>query len=391
MSLTIKKFNKPLTHLASFHEVVRFFTPNWFAVTMGTGVLALVLAQVATPNSLLLTLARLLWAMNIALFSVFTLLYLGRWLLYPQEAYKIFEHPQMSMFLGTIPMGLATIINGFISFGLPVFGSLAVDIAHQLWRVDAILAIACGIGLPLFMFTRQSHQLSSMTGLWLLPIVAAEVAAASGWIVAPHVSDPAQQQTMVIFSMVLWAFSVPVALSLLAILLLRMALHKLPPVALSATTWLALGPIGTGSLGMFLLSQQSTLLASNPIFEPFSQVISGFGWIMGILLWGFGAWWLLLAQGITCHYVKQGIPFNLGWWGYTFPLGVFTLATFKLAQLTAFPFFSILAIALLVLLSGIWALVMMKTTRGAWSGKLFFAPCLQESKPINKEPEEKLL
>lgn len=390
MSLTIKNFNKPLTHLASFHEVVRFFTPNWFAVTMGTGVLALVLAQVATPDSFVMTLARLLWAINIALFSVFTLLYLGRWLLYSQEATKIFSHPQMSMFLGTIPMGLATIINGFISFGLPILGNAAVDIAYQLWRVDAFLAIACGVGLPLFMFTRQSHQLSSMTGLWLLPVVAAEVAAASGWIIAPYVTDPAQQQMMVIFSMVLWAFSVPVALSLLAILLLRMALHKLPPVALSATTWLALGPIGTGSLGMFLLSQQSRLLASNPIFEPFSHVMTGFGWIMGILLWGFGAWWLLLALGVTCHYLKQGIPFNLGWWGYTFPLGVFTLATFKLAQLTTFPFFSALAIVLLILLSGIWILVMAQTLRGAWSGKLFFAPCLQESKTFNKETEGKL-
>ncbi|WKX26750.1 TDT family transporter [Tatumella ptyseos] len=390
MSQIIKNLNKPLTHLTSFQEVVRFFTPNWFAVTMGTGVLGLILAQVASPDSLILTLARTLWVINIGFFTLFTLLYVSRWILFPQEATKIFSHPQMSMFLGTIPMGLATIINGFISFGLPILGNAAVDIAYQLWRVDAFLAIACGVGLPLFMFTRQSHQLSSMTGLWLLPVVAAEVAAASGWIIAPYVTDPAQQQMMVIFSMVLWAFSVPVALSLLAILLLRMALHKLPPVALSATTWLALGPIGTGSLGMFLLSQQSRLLASNPIFEPFSHVMTGFGWIMGILLWGFGAWWLLLALGVTCHYLRQGIPFNLGWWGYTFPLGVFTLATFKLAQLTTFLFFSALAIVLLILLSGIWILVMALTLRGAWSGKLFFAPCLQESKTFNKETEGKL-
>ncbi|MBT0730594.1 TDT family transporter [Rosenbergiella nectarea] len=391
MSLTIKNLKKPFYHLASFHEVVRFFTPNWFAVTMGTGILALVLAQVALPASLLLTLARALWALNIGLFSLFTLLYLGRWLLYPQEAYKIFGHPQMSMFLGTIPMGLATIINGLISFGVPLFGYVAVDIAQQLWKIDVFLAIGCGIGVPFFMFTRQSHQLSSMTGLWLLPIVAAEVAAASGWIIAPHLIDPIQQQAMVITSMILWAFSVPVALSLLAILLLRMALHKLPPVALSATTWLALGPIGTGSLGMFLLSQQSILLTSNSIFGPYSHVVAGFGWIMGILLWGFGAWWLLLALGITCHYLRQGLPFNLGWWGYTFPLGVFTLATFKLAQLTNLSIFSTLAIGLLVLLSGIWTLVMTKTVRGAWSGKLFFAPCLQESQALNKEAEEKLL
>lgn len=384
MSLIIQKLNKPFYHLTSVTEVIRFFTPNWFAVTMGTGVLALALAQVATSGSPLFTIARALWAINIALFVLFTVFYGSRWIFYPREASKIFDHPQMSMFLGTIPMGLATIINGLVSFGRPTFGANAIGIAHQLWQIDALLAVACGVVLPFFMFTRQSHQLSSMTGLWLLPIVGAEVAAASGWILAPHLVDAAQQQTMVILSMLLWAFSVPIALSLLAILLLRMALHKLPPVALSASTWLALGPIGTGALGMFLLSQQSTLLANNPIFGSFSHVISGFGWVMGILLWGFGAWWFLLALGITGYYSKQGIPFNLGWWGYTFPLGVFTLATFKLAQLTAISFFSTLAIVFLVLLTCVWGVVMLKTIKGAWSGRLFFAPCLQESKPLNE-------
>ncbi len=36
---------KPLAHLSHPREVIRQFTPNWFAATMGTGVLALALAQ----------------------------------------------------------------------------------------------------------------------------------------------------------------------------------------------------------------------------------------------------------------------------------------------------------------------------------------------------------
>ena len=35
---------RPFSRLASPREVVRQFTPNWFAATMGTGVLALALA-----------------------------------------------------------------------------------------------------------------------------------------------------------------------------------------------------------------------------------------------------------------------------------------------------------------------------------------------------------
>lgn len=50
----------------------------------------------------------------------------------------------------------------------------------------------------------------------------------------------------------------------------------------------------------------------------------------GLVLWGFGLWWLALATAITLRYFHAGVPFNLGWWGYIFPLGVYTVATFRL-------------------------------------------------------------
>ncbi len=78
MSLTLKNSYKLFGHLGSLTEIIRFFTPNWFAVTMGTGVLALVFAQTTTANTPLFTLARTLWGINIGLFLLFILLYAGR-------------------------------------------------------------------------------------------------------------------------------------------------------------------------------------------------------------------------------------------------------------------------------------------------------------------------
>ena len=42
---------KPFSHLQHPREVIRQFTPNWFAATMGTGVLALALAQLPGRKS----------------------------------------------------------------------------------------------------------------------------------------------------------------------------------------------------------------------------------------------------------------------------------------------------------------------------------------------------
>ncbi len=35
------------------------------------------------------------------------------------------------------------------------------------------------------------------------------------------------------------------------------------------------------------------------------------------------------------------MPFNLGWWGFSFPLGIYSLATLALAHVTYFVFFSV--------------------------------------------------
>ena len=87
-------------------------------------------------------------------------------------------------------------------------------------------------------------------------------------------------------------------------------------------------------------------------------------------------WWLLLGVLITLRYLRDGLPFNIGWWGYTFPVGVYAVATLRLGSglhlgpMTAF------GGVLVVALAAMWGVVAARTVAGAWSGKLFVAPCL---------------
>lgn len=373
---SVKSGIRPLGHLQHPREVIRQFTPNWFAATMGTGVLALALAQLPIEVSGQRAFAEGLWLFNILLFAVFSLLYGARWVLFFHEARRIFGHSTVSMFFGTIPMGLATIINGFLLFGVPRWGDGAVQVAEVLWWIDVAMSLACGVLIPYMMFTRQEHSIDQMTAVWLLPVVAAEVAAASGGLLAPHLLDSPMQFNVLITSYVLWAFSVPVAFSILVILLLRMALHKLPHENMAASSWLALGPIGTGALGMLVLGADSPAIFAANGFAGIGEIASGLGLIAGIILWGFGLWWMLMAVLITLRYLRRGIPFNLGWWGYTFPLGVYSLATLKLGSTLHLGFFSGFGLVLVALLAVLWLIVGSKTLRGAYKGELFVSPCL---------------
>ncbi len=202
---------KPLSRLDRPLEMVRQFTPNWFAATMGTGVLALVLPQIGVVGPALRPPGEGLWWFDVGLFIVFSGLYAARWALFGHEARRIFGHSVVSMFIGTIPMGLATILNGALAFALPRFGSGVVPVVEALWWLDVAIAVACGVGIPYLMFTRQEHRIDEMTAVWLLPVVAAEVAAATGGLLAPHRLGADHQFAVLTTSYALWAYSVPVA------------------------------------------------------------------------------------------------------------------------------------------------------------------------------------
>lgn len=374
-TLALRQGCKPFRHLDRPLEVIRQFTPHWFAVTMGTGILALALA--AFPLSLpgLHALAEGLWLFNALLFSLFAGLYAARWLLFYHEAREIFAHATVSMFIGTIPMGLATLINGLLLFGLPRWDEAVLPLALGLWWLDAAMALACGVLIPYLMFTRQAHRIDQMTAVWLLPVVAAEVAAASGGLLVPHLAA-SEQFTVLVASYVLWAYSVPVALSLLVILLLRLALHKLPPANMAASSWLALGPIATGALDLLVLGTAAPKVFAAHGLAGIGEIVQGLGVLGAVLLWGLGLWWLALAVLVTQRQARDGMPFNLGWWGFTFPLGVYALTTLRLGEALAAPFFTGLGTVLVVLLALLWTLVASRTLAGAYQGSLFVSPCI---------------
>jgi tellurite resistance protein TehA-like permease len=95
----------------------------------------------------------------------------------------------------------------------------------------------------------EETQLSSMTAVWLLPIVSCIVSASSGAIVAEVLPNPQYALWTVITCYILWGIGLPLALMVMVIYLARLALHKLPPKAVIVSVFLPLGPLGQGGLG----------------------------------------------------------------------------------------------------------------------------------------------
>ncbi len=368
---------KPFTQLGQRHNLIRQFTPNWFTVSMGTGVVALIVSEFPMLKAFTWQLGTGLWYFNILLFVLFTVLYGLRWAFYPHEAKQIFQHPSMSLFLGTIPMALATILNGFLKYGQPIYGDIAVQIAQTLWYADIVLALLVAWAVPFAMYRHQEHALQQMTAVWLLPIVACEVAASSGGLLLGHLPADTHAVAILLGSYVLWGVSVLPAFAILTILMLRLVLHKLPEKELAVSSWLALGPIGTAALALLVLGHQAPTLMASLGLAQLGQLFQQAGILASLILLGFGLWWLGIAVLTTLHHAKQDLPFNLGWWGLTFPLGVYTLAILTLAQQLNLAFLYAVGYAFAAILMLLWSLVATKTAHGFYQGHLFFSPCLK--------------
>ncbi|ENV58921.1 MULTISPECIES: TDT family transporter [Acinetobacter] len=379
--------NQPFYKIESKINIIRHFTPNWFTVTMGTGVVALIISELPFLHSQLYALGTVLWLINIVLFITFSILYALRWIFFYQEAKLILKHSSMLFFLGAIPMGLATIINGCLKYGIMMFGNdnHIVAIAQNLWYLDAVLAFLVALFVPAMMFTRQDHQLHSMTAIWLLPIVTAEVTASSGGILLAHTMAPLDAINILVGSYMLWGISVLPAFSILTILFLRMAVHKLPEQQMAISGCLALGPIGTGALALLLLGKQATHVLAYIHMEALGQIMHYTGIMGSIILIGFGLWWLAMAIFTIYKHLNINFSFNLGWWGLTFPLGVYSLAILELAKQLNMQIISYIGYGLTLFLVVLWVMVICKTLLGAYRGTLFISPCLIAE--LNKKKE----
>jgi tellurite resistance protein TehA-like permease len=108
-----------------------------------------------------------------------------------------------------------------------------------------------------------------------------------------------------------------------------------------------------------------------------APAFGGASFLGAILLWGYGIWWLATAVLITLRYLRDGLPFNIGWWGYTFPLGVFSVATLRLSTMVPMSAIAVFGAVLVTALACMWLLVAAKTIKGALDRSLFIAPCLK--------------
>ena len=92
---------------------------------------------------------------------------------------------------------------------------------------------------------------------------------------------------------------------------------------------------------MYLGKVARRVLLETETLDPLAgSVMYVLGFFVAIIMWGFGLIWLGFA--LATIYKSRPFPFNMGWWGFTFPLGVFSASTIQLGIEMPSRFFKVL-------------------------------------------------
>jgi len=125
---------------------------RWYSVTMGTGIVSILLHNLPYNAIWIYWFSVIFFALNCLLFALFTVISLVRYIVYPEIWGAMIRHPTQSLFLGTVPMGFATLVNMVVFVCVPAWGEEWVYVAWGMWWVDAAVSVAVCVYLPFVLY-----------------------------------------------------------------------------------------------------------------------------------------------------------------------------------------------------------------------------------------------
>jgi tellurite resistance protein TehA-like permease len=203
-------------------------------------------------------------------------------------------------------------------------------------------------------FTRHDNPPDAAFGGWLMPVVPPMVSATTGALLAEHLAAGQLRETLVSLCWSMFGLSLVASIIVIGLVWGRLAQHGVGAAAAVPTLWILLGPIGQS------IAAANGLAGVDPSAAPLAR-------LYGLAAWGFALLWLGIALAITTRTLRNGLPFSLAWWSFTFPVGTVVTGTSALAARTGLDVFSWSAVALYVGLVAAWAVVIIRTARNARS------------------------
>ena len=296
--------------------------PAYFALVMATGIVSIAAKLLAVP-----VVAGLLFGLNLLFYPVLVVLTGIRIARYRDRVLAdLLDHGRSVGFFTTVA-------------GTCVLGSQFVIVAGM-WRPAALLwafgilswgVITYGVLALLTVKPHKPPMPEGLSGGWLVTVVAAQSVSVLGTQLAAGFGS--REPLVLFFSLLLWLGAGMLYIWIISLIFFRYTFFVMEPSDLGPPYWINMGAVAISTLAGALLVAAAS---GSPLLRELAPFLKG----MTLLFWATATWWIpmLAILGIWRHLIRRfPLRYDPLYWGLVFPLGMYTVSTYRLGQIVDVP------------------------------------------------------
>lgn len=189
-----------------------------------------------------------------------------------------------------------------------------------------------------------------INGGWLVIVVATQSVSILTVLMVPSFISVDFQKPLMFTALVRWLSGGALYLWLTTLIFFRYTFLPMSAEEFTSPYWINMGSVAISTLAGATLLGQSGLSPVVAELEPFLKGLT-------LFFWSVGSWWipLLIVLGVW-RYLICGVPFayNPLYWGGVFPLGMYSVCTYRLVKIVDASFLMPVSFAFMIVAVAAW-------------------------------------